>query len=119
MKNPIGTHIVGDLKQCDSGYLFKLNMEEVKKKISKIIKKHKFTELGNCYHRFDNNSFTGVVALSESHISIHTWPELGMVNMDVYTCNYKRNNTEATRMAFDEIAKIFGKARVNKTEIRR
>ena len=119
MKNPIGTHIVADLWHCDSDHLFKLNMEEIKRKVSEIIKKHGFNELGNYYHLFENNSFTGVVALSESHVSMHTWPELGIVNMDVYTCNYERDNTQSTRDAFLEIANLFGKSEINKTEIRR
>jgi hypothetical protein len=29
---------------------------------------------------------TGVV-LAESHLAVHTWPELGVVTLDVYVCN--------------------------------
>jgi S-adenosylmethionine decarboxylase len=119
MNNPIGTHIIGDLVQCDPDYLSNLKMEEIKKKVSEIIQKHNLTELGSYYHQFDNNSFTGIVALSESHISIHTWPELGIVNMDVYICNYQRNNTKATRRTFEEVAALFGKSEIQKKEILR
>jgi len=119
MNNPIGTHIIGDLVQCDPDYLSNLNMKEIKGKVSEIIKKYNLTELGSYYHQFDNNSFTGIVALSESHVSIHTWPELGVVNMDVYTCNYNRDNTEATRKMFEEVAELFGKSEMQKREILR
>lgn len=119
MNTPIGTHIMGDLLKCDPDYLFSLNVEEVKKKVSEIIKRNDLTELGSYYHRFDNNSFTGVVALSESHVSMHTWPELGIVNMDVYTCNYQRDNTESTRKVFQEIAGLFKPGETSKQEIRR
>ncbi len=110
---------MGDLSGCDPDYLFGLNVSEVKKKFSEIIAKNNFTELGSYYHRFDNNSFTGVVALSESHVSIHTWPELGIVNMDVYTCDYQRSNAGYTRNMFDEIAQLFRPAQIKKKELRR
>jgi S-adenosylmethionine decarboxylase len=29
---------------------------------------------------------TGVIALSESHISVHTWPEHGYMAIDVFMC---------------------------------
>ena len=29
---------------------------------------------------------SGVVVISESHLSIHTWPEYGYAALDVYTC---------------------------------
>lgn len=119
MNKPIGTHVMGDLMQCDSDYLFNLNMEEIKKKVSEIVKKNNLTELGSYYHLFDNNSFTGVVALSESHVSMHTWPELGIVNIDVYTCNYSNDNTQSTRKTFDEITALFQPKEIKRNEIRR
>lgn len=37
-------------------------------------------------HKFSPMGMTGIVLLSESHISIHTWPEFGYVAVDIYTC---------------------------------
>jgi len=37
-------------------------------------------------HLFEPQGVTGFVLLAESHISIHTWPELGYAAVDVYTC---------------------------------
>lgn len=31
-------------------------------------------------------AYVGVVSLMESHIALHTWPEDGVVQMDVYSC---------------------------------
>ena len=36
--------------------------------------------------KFDPQGVTAVALLAESHISIHTWPELGMAVCDVFTC---------------------------------
>jgi S-adenosylmethionine decarboxylase len=38
-------------------------------------------------HSFSpGNGFSGVAVLSESHISIHTWPELNYAAIDIFTC---------------------------------
>jgi S-adenosylmethionine decarboxylase len=37
-------------------------------------------------HHFQPNGVSGVVVLAESHISIHTWPDLGYAALDVFMC---------------------------------
>ena len=37
-------------------------------------------------HCFYPQGVTIVIALSESHVSCHTWPERGCIAIDVYTC---------------------------------
>jgi S-adenosylmethionine decarboxylase len=38
-------------------------------------------------HSFGEGAgITGVAILAESHISIHTWPEIGYVALDVFMC---------------------------------
>ena len=37
-------------------------------------------------HYFYPQGVTIVIALSESHVSCHTWPEEGCIAIDVYTC---------------------------------
>ena len=37
-------------------------------------------------HKFVPQGVTIVMALSESHVSCHTWPEEGSIAIDVYTC---------------------------------
>jgi len=40
------------------------------------------------------NGVSGIAILSESHLSIHTWPELGYAAVDVFTCG-EHTNPEA------------------------
>lgn len=42
--------------------------------------------LGDTFHRFTPQGVTGIVAIAESHISIHTWPEHAYAAVDVFTC---------------------------------
>ena len=37
-------------------------------------------------HKFEPQGVTAVAMLSESHISIHTWPEKGEAAVDIFTC---------------------------------
>ena len=42
--------------------------------------------MGVLFHKFEPQGVTGVVAIAESHISIHTWPEYGYAAIDIFTC---------------------------------
>jgi S-adenosylmethionine decarboxylase len=63
-------------------------------------------------HHFQPNGVSGVAVLAESHISIHTWPELGYAALDVFMCGKAnpdaciqilRDAFKATRVDVDEI----------------
>lgn len=44
------------------------------------------TWMGQVSHKFQPQGVTALGLLSESHISIHTWPEVGYAAVDVFTC---------------------------------
>ncbi len=70
----VGLHILGEV-QVNNGKQLR-SMAITKSRISKIIKNNGLHELGAFYHRFPEGGFTGIVCLVESHLAIHTWPEL-------------------------------------------
>lgn len=41
------------------------------------------TVLGEEFCVFDNGAVTGVLVLAQSHLSIHTWPEFALANIDL------------------------------------
>ena len=51
---------------------------------------------------------TGTLLLAESHLAVHTWPELGHVTLDVYVCNYSADNRAKAQALFDGIVAAFG-----------
>ena len=54
--------------------------------------------VGELFHRFPApGGVTGVVLLAESHLAVHTWPELAAVTLDVYVCNLGADNSARAR----------------------
>lgn len=45
------------------------------------------TIISSTFHAFAPQGITGILAISESHISIHTWPEYNYATVDVFCCN--------------------------------
>jgi S-adenosylmethionine decarboxylase len=41
------------------------------------------TVLGEAFCVFPNGAVTGVLVLAQSHLSLHTWPELALANVDL------------------------------------
>lgn len=72
-----------------------------------IFEKHHVQNLGVLSHIFENGSFSLVVMLAESHVSIHTWPEKKSVQLDVFLCNYLRDNSLVGQQIFDEMIEYF------------
>ena len=66
---------------------------EDSKKIEKILigatKKAKNTPLKVAIHKFNPQGITGVVLLAESHIALHSWPEINYLAIDIFTCGEK------------------------------
>jgi S-adenosylmethionine decarboxylase len=42
--------------------------------------------LADTFHVFPNGAVTGALLLAQSHLSIHTWPEGLMANVDLLSC---------------------------------
>jgi S-adenosylmethionine decarboxylase proenzyme len=113
----IGLHVVGEIFTRSFRPLKKSS--GAKQKISAVIKRYGFHELGSYYYDFPDYGFTGVIALCESHIAIHTWPEYGFITLDVFICNHAQNNEAACSALFDEIVKLFSPTTITKRHIRR
>ena len=62
------------------------------------IKRAKMTVLNVFSHCFIPQGCTVVIALAESHVSCHTWPENGSIAIDVYTCGDKNPRLIALEM---------------------
>jgi len=66
-------------------------------------------------HSFPETGLTCVLILSESHAVLHTWPETGTVNIDIFSCSTRLKSLEA----IDELRRSFGAQHVTVQEIPR
>lgn len=66
-------------------------------------------------HAFPGAGLTSILILSESHAVIHTWPETGTVNIDIFSCSPRLRCQDA----IDELSRSFGARRVSVQEIAR
>ncbi|MBL7703983.1 MAG: S-adenosylmethionine decarboxylase [Taibaiella sp.] len=87
--------------------------------IQQLIAAHDLKDLGSVFHNFEGGGFTAVVCLSESHISIHTWPEYALLNMDIYLSNFSRVNDGAVAQIFEALQHYFGGTVHNLVKVKR
>lgn len=93
MKESLGKHIILEMYGCEFNIL---NDEELLINIFKeAVKEAKMTLLNLASHKFNPYGFTAVALLSESHMSIHTYPELGYAAVDIFTCGNEGDPTLA------------------------
>jgi S-adenosylmethionine decarboxylase proenzyme len=66
-------------------------------------------------HMFPRTGLTCVVILRESHAVLHTWPETGVVNIDIFSCTPRLRSVEA----INELGRSFGAEQISIQEIAR
>ncbi len=76
----------------------------------KLIYQYEMEKVGLSSHLFETGGFTVAICLKESHICVHTWPEINSLTLDVYLCNYSCNNeSKVQNVSMDYIAYFEGK----------
>jgi S-adenosylmethionine decarboxylase proenzyme len=86
-----GKHMICDIKNIGNFTLLN-SCEELKKLMDHICNRFHFTILQKVEHQFSPQGITILYLLSESHFSIHTFPENNYAAIDLYTCrNYPTN----------------------------
>ncbi|MGM9481062.1 adenosylmethionine decarboxylase [Roseateles sp. NT4] len=92
-----GLHLTADLRGVDPALPVMRNAEALAALCRQAVESSGLTGVAELFHRFapheEQSGITGVVLLAESHLAIHTWPELGGVTLDVYVCNYGADNS--------------------------
>jgi S-adenosylmethionine decarboxylase proenzyme len=66
-------------------------------------------------HQFPGAGQTCVLILAESHAVLHTWPETGTVNLDIFSCSTRLKSLAA----IEELRQAFGATAVSVEEISR
>lgn len=100
-----GLHIIATLKVDD--ILLLNNHIPFKSKVNELIQIYELENVGETYHAFPKSGYTAYVCLTESHLSIHTWPEYGIATFDVFLSNFRNNNSQKVLDIFEAVKTFF------------
>lgn len=99
--NALGTHLLLELKECNPALLN--DLDYVKDAMVSAVQAVGAHIVGESFHRFQPLGVTGVLAIAESHLSIHTWPEYNYAAADIFTCGTSIKPREAAQLLIDRL----------------
>lgn len=119
-----GLHLIADLHDCACAPERLLDAPGLEAECVAACAEHGLTVVGRFFHQFRNADgqaagVTGTVVLAESHLAIHTWPEISGVTLDVYVCNFSADNSAAARAVFHAMTASFSPGRIDSREVAR
>jgi S-adenosylmethionine decarboxylase len=82
-----GSHYIASFKDCKH-----IENDTLVLLFKNAIQKSGATILNYNEHKFHNGGITFVFLLSESHCSVHTYPEHNSLFIDLFTCGNKIDN---------------------------
>ncbi|MNK79744.1 S-adenosylmethionine decarboxylase proenzyme precursor [compost metagenome] len=112
--NP-GLHILAEFSSEKAEQLS--SFQDCKDLFNELIAGKNLEKVGEVYHNFPNGGFTAVICLTESHLSIHTWPEFKLATFDIFLSNYQKDNTQKVKDIYDAVLHFFEGKEMQKTEI--
>ena len=109
----VGHHYIVEASGCDPEIIGKV--EQVEQILVRAAEAAKVQVWSISFHRFNPGGVSGVIVISESHLSVHTWPELRYVALDIFTCGQEARPEAAVESALQD----FGATNVHITEVTR
>lgn len=107
----VGRHLILEMWGCKN-----LDSVEVAERaLREMVTALDVTLLDLKVYPFSPVGVTGMAIVSESHLVIHTWPELGYAAVDVFTCGARRE----PEAAMPVLKKYFAPERVQAMEMTR
>jgi S-adenosylmethionine decarboxylase len=91
----VGRHCIFELQDGNPNLLD--NEDFIKNSLVEAADAAGATLIGMVAHKFEPQGVTAIALLSESHISIHTYPEYGYAAIDAFTCGEHTNPESACR----------------------
>ena len=109
----LGQHVLAEFFECDPNILN--SIDKVEKYMVDAALECGATIVQKCFHMFNPYGVSGVVIISESHLAIHTWPELGYAAVDLFTCGDKCD----PKVSYEFLKKKFHWQNATFTELKR
>ena len=115
-----GLHLTADLRGCDLALPVMVEPQALRALCIQAVAAAGLQAVGELFHRFPPpGGVTGVVLLAESHVAVHTWPELAAVTLDVYVCNLHADNGPRAQALLAALEQAFGARQVERHRVHR
>lgn len=108
----LGQHVIIEFWGCNDGIN---DAGLVRTAMTEAVRAANATLLDLNVHTFSPHGVTGVAVLSESHLSVHSWPEYGYMAADVFTCG----DTTKPLAAVEVLRQYFQPTQVDVQELTR
>ena len=106
MTRPDSIHIIADFSDCRPEKLERSHTGEI------ILQQAIETSGLSCVlirsHQFEPSGYTAAALLTESHITLHTWPEHLAVQIDIFTCG----SHDKARKAYEKLKDEFNPGQI-------
>jgi S-adenosylmethionine decarboxylase proenzyme len=111
-----GLHLTADLFDCADPTGLLRDGARLQPLCEQLVDAAGLTVVGSRFHAFPPSprgaiGWTGVLLLAESHLAVHTWPELRAVTLDVFVCNVGLDNSARARELLDALVACFAPGR--------
>ena len=91
------------------------NIQLIEKTLLESAQKSGATIIKSFFHKFSPQGVSGIILISESHFSIHTWPEYKYASIDMFSCSNNFN----LDLAINIIERTLQPGLIKKTIIKR
>lgn len=113
-------HLTADLRDCNRASPAMTDTGALRALCLSAVAEAGLQPVGELFHRFPApGGITGVVLLAESHLAVHTWPEIASVTLDVYVCNFGADNSQRAHLLMGVLTAAFAPGSVQKQALRR
>ena len=99
--NALGKHLLLELRDCNREVLN--DLPYLRNTLLAAADRVGATVIGQSFHQFSPHGVTGVIAIAESHLCIHTWPEYGYAAVDIFTCGEGFNPQDAVPLVVESL----------------
>ena len=115
-----GLHLTGDLSGCRCAPALLIDPAALEACCSAAVVAAGLLQVNRLFHVFAPGAgVTGMVLLAESHLAVHTWPEMAGVTLDVYVCNYGGDNSAKAHALFEALCTVFDPAHLQSHALQR
>lgn len=115
-----GLHLTADLHGCAPTLPAMVDSLALRALCLGAVRQAGLQPVGELFHPFPApGGVTGVVLLAESHVAVHTWPELGAVTLDVYVCNLQTDNSARAETLLRVLQAAFGPSQAEHHRVHR